>query len=480
MPSSDETAPSLFSGERCALLKGLGEVAMHSTSGSPKTRPSEQLRPSRRGRSREEVLQHQRARLFGAMIESVAEQGYLATTVTQLRARAGVSKRTIYDHFPSKEAYFLATYDLVVYEFVKEIAGAYETSGAWDERTLRSLRVLVRTVQERHDAARLVLIEGLGAGRAAIERSEQASRMFERMICICLGEAPRATPLHPLIAKGIMGGVTAVLRHQIIHADLECSLELAAEMLRWMASYQGSSQLTVTRESIGFQAPRLSAPTRPDATEDERTKMLASALRVAARIGSTNLTVAHIIEDAGCSDEAFFELFDDCEQCFFEAVEHDLVTLHERVVQACADARGRVASVREGVRVLMAELAANPTFARAACIEVFNLGRDGALYGVSMSERFSVLLADGSPPTVASELSSRLIAGAVWEVIRNSVARDETRRLPELEDVATYLILAPSIGADEALGLLSIGHREQRTSSADHERYLQLSAPASR
>jgi AcrR family transcriptional regulator len=453
---------------------------MNNARQSPESRPYEQLRPSRRGRSREEVLQHQRARLFEAMIGSVAEQGYAATTVTQLRARAGVSKRTIYDHFPSKEAYFLATYDLVVYEFVKEIAGAYETSGQWDERTLRSLLALVRTVQERRDAARLVLIEGLGAGRAAIELSEQASRMFERMVCICLGDAPRATALDPLIAKGIVGGITAALRHQIIHADLECSPELAADMLRWMASYQGSSQPAVSREPVGFPAPRLSSPTRPNATEDERTKMLASALRVAARVGSANLTVAHIIEDAGCSDQAFFELFDNCEQCFFEAVEHGLITLHKRIVRASADARDWVASVREGVRVLMAELAANPTFARAACIEVFNLGRDGALYGVSMPERFSALLADSLSPAVAGELSSRMIAGAVWEVIRSSVARDETWRLPELKDLAAYLVLAPSIGADDALSLLSLGHREQRASSADHEPYLQLSAPGRR
>src|SRR6266576_3593372 len=61
------------------------------------------------GRPREDVLAHQRERLFGAMVASVAMRGYRATTVGDLAEISGVSSRTFYDLFPDKEACFLAT-----------------------------------------------------------------------------------------------------------------------------------------------------------------------------------------------------------------------------------------------------------------------------------------------------------------------------------------------------------------------------------
>ena len=63
---------------------------------------------------REEVAHHQRTRLYGAMIEAVARRGYAATTVAEVIALAGVSRRAFYEMFSNKEACFLATHDIVV------------------------------------------------------------------------------------------------------------------------------------------------------------------------------------------------------------------------------------------------------------------------------------------------------------------------------------------------------------------------------
>ena len=57
------------------------------------------LRPGP-GTPREDVLANQRQRLFGAMVASVAERGYVATTVNDLAEISGVSSRTFYDFFP--------------------------------------------------------------------------------------------------------------------------------------------------------------------------------------------------------------------------------------------------------------------------------------------------------------------------------------------------------------------------------------------
>src|SRR6476620_3098833 len=63
------------------------------------------LRPGP-GVPRDAVLANQRERLFGAMVASVAERGYSATTLGDLIEISGVSSRTFYDLFPDKQACF--------------------------------------------------------------------------------------------------------------------------------------------------------------------------------------------------------------------------------------------------------------------------------------------------------------------------------------------------------------------------------------
>src|SRR5215469_11660059 len=71
------------------------------------------LRPGP-GMPREEVIANQRERLFGAMVASVAERGYIATTVNDLVEISGVSSRSFYDLFPDKKACFLATLEAMI------------------------------------------------------------------------------------------------------------------------------------------------------------------------------------------------------------------------------------------------------------------------------------------------------------------------------------------------------------------------------
>jgi AcrR family transcriptional regulator len=65
------------------------------------------LRPRPNGPGHEAVANHQRARLYGAIIERVAGRGYAAITMTELCKLAGVSTRTAYQLFVSKQAYFI-------------------------------------------------------------------------------------------------------------------------------------------------------------------------------------------------------------------------------------------------------------------------------------------------------------------------------------------------------------------------------------
>src|SRR4051794_32391335 len=63
------------------------------------------------GLAREVVAASQRGRLIDAIAHVVAEKGYARTTVADVIERAGVSRKTFYEHFRDKETCFLAAYD---------------------------------------------------------------------------------------------------------------------------------------------------------------------------------------------------------------------------------------------------------------------------------------------------------------------------------------------------------------------------------
>ena len=62
---------------------------------------------------REFIAQNQRERIITALVDTVAERGYNATTVAHITKAASVSRRTFYEHFADKEACFLAAYEMV-------------------------------------------------------------------------------------------------------------------------------------------------------------------------------------------------------------------------------------------------------------------------------------------------------------------------------------------------------------------------------
>jgi AcrR family transcriptional regulator len=463
----------------------------------------EQLQPVRNGHTREEVTQSQRARLFGAMIATVAERGYSAITVNELCARAGVSKRTVYDHFPSKEAYFLATYDLVSYRTIKRIAGAYQAAQDWEEQMRGAFQALASEINEQPTATRLALVEALGAGRGALERVERTSRTFERMLLTGFADSSDEDTPDPLIVKGLVGGIMWALRLNLklaaddpgIAADEDARWSEIADRLReWVLAYRSPARWQAeplvywgTASPVPgalLESPCPSPAHRQDrglgtdgapavggVPADERMRMLGSALRIAARGGCANMTVAQIVEDAGTSHEVFFTFFDDCQQCVLEAVRQGTRDAYRHVEEACADASDWAGAVHLGARALMEYLAAHPALARVAFVEILMLGPAGVNYSMALIDELSSLLADCMPSAERpGELVARAVAGAVWEIVRHYVTRDGTHDLPNVADRVDYLLLAPVIGPDDAIEVIL------RAKNREAERELQAIA----
>src|SRR5258708_3894882 len=85
----------------------------------------QQLPSGRHGLLPSFVAANQRARILSAVAQAAAGLGYAEMNVEAVIARAGVSRRTFYEHFKNKEDAFLAAYDTVVRQQARQIRRAY-------------------------------------------------------------------------------------------------------------------------------------------------------------------------------------------------------------------------------------------------------------------------------------------------------------------------------------------------------------------
>lgn len=132
----------------------------------------------RHAAAREVVLASQRGRLLEAMAQCVAEQGYAATTVAQVIARAGVSRKTFYEHFPDKRACFLAAWDVGTEILLEQVLAAGAEAEGWRARLRAGADAFLEVLAAEPAFARSFTIEVLSVGEDALARRAEINERF--------------------------------------------------------------------------------------------------------------------------------------------------------------------------------------------------------------------------------------------------------------------------------------------------------------
>lgn len=120
--------------------------------------------------SRDAINASQRERLLEAIIGLVAADGYAATSVADVISRAGVSRKTFYEHFADKQACFLAAFDEAVGDIAVAVITAVESQEHRDRRILDGYQALCDALAARPAFARIYLIRAPEAGEALHRR----------------------------------------------------------------------------------------------------------------------------------------------------------------------------------------------------------------------------------------------------------------------------------------------------------------------
>jgi AcrR family transcriptional regulator len=201
------------------------------------------LPPGRHGLSREFVTRNQRERLIAGTIAAVAEHGYRETSVTQIAAAAGVSRRTFYGYFKTKEECFDVAYDLFERHLLEALAASGDKARSWSAKVRGRVTTLLDVLTANPDLVRFSLVAPPSAGGEAAERG----RSFLKALVDQLTEShpdPRGDGV-ALELEAMQGSIAAVLTGAVQEKDKETLDDAAPQLVELvLAPFVGRRRAT--------------------------------------------------------------------------------------------------------------------------------------------------------------------------------------------------------------------------------------------
>jgi AcrR family transcriptional regulator len=197
------------------------------------------------------VTESQRNRIHQAMIEVVSERGYPETRVVDVISVAGVSRKTFYELFDSKEDCFLAAYDVLLDNLLGEATDAFESkAGApWAERIATALESLLGHLARHPGEARFAIVEVLAAGPKALARRDAALRQFGGFLES--GRSESSVDLPGITSLAVVGGVNELLYSEILHGAAGRLPSRLPDLMFWVTlPFLGADAATAERERV--------------------------------------------------------------------------------------------------------------------------------------------------------------------------------------------------------------------------------------
>jgi AcrR family transcriptional regulator len=189
------------------------------------------------------VVEMQRRRLLGAIVDLVHDRGARGLTVAMICARASLSRRTFYELYEDREACLLGAFEYeveqatsIVEQAVASRALTASTRGGhgalgWRERVRAGLTALLSFFDSDPGAARLLVVEALSAGEQTLQARQRVLAQLIAVIDEGRKEAKQGREPPPLTAEGVVGAVSSVIHARILDRDQRPLTELTGALV---------------------------------------------------------------------------------------------------------------------------------------------------------------------------------------------------------------------------------------------------------
>jgi len=425
-------------------MAGYGPVAMVTTPwGNAGTLRERKLQPGRRLPA-EEVTRNQRERLFAALVAVVADRGYEATRVEDLLELSGVSRSAFYTHFSDKEECLLAALEDFVGPTVGGIFG--EGGPPPDERRAReAFEGFINLIVDQAAAARMCLVEIYAAGPRAIEEIDKTTDGVQAFVSTTLEGVPERQGMPPEIVRAIVCGIRKIIHSRLYRHTEEELVELIPQMWDWIAAYEPPP------EPLRRPRSRASRNGGPPDGYDAADRILRALSAVVAEKGYPGMTIGDIASRASISLSTFYAHFADKEEAMLAAVDSGSAQMLATTLPAFRRAPDWPHAVRGAFGAMFAFCSAEPEYTTLGAVDVYAAGRRALEQRDQVMETMEGLLVPGFERNPkASPIAAEAIGGAIYGMIYDQIKAGGAERMGEITPLATYMTLAPFVGAEEA------------------------------
>ena len=193
-------------------------------------RAPHQLPAGRHGLSRRYVAEHQRVRIIDAIADVVSLDGYASMSVEAIVGAAGVSRRTFYDNFESKDAAFLAAYEEIGSELFDRIRCANASSVSFAGGVIACLAAFLDFAADQPRYADMLIVEVVAAGQAAISRRDAGMRTLAELLHYGAESAGAETRRPALIAETLIGGTYEIVYSRVRQGQVNALPDLLPDV----------------------------------------------------------------------------------------------------------------------------------------------------------------------------------------------------------------------------------------------------------
>jgi len=405
----------------------------------------EQMLPPGPANTPQSVAKNQRRRLFGAMVASVAERGYWNTRVSDLTEISGVSLRSFYELFPDKDSCFIATVAVLV-EGTVEFLLAQPREPDWEEELRKRLTELGSLAAAQQAAAKLCLVEAFVGGPEPAGLLETAVERAEALIRERYETSTRWSDMPPEMPRFAVAGLVESFRSRLIHEQARLLPEVAAEIAVFFLGYEPP-----TRPLRSAARPPKARPEEQEASDHaERALRAFEALLTEQPYGET--TMEQIAKRARMSVRTLYANFAGREELMLAAIDSAGALLVASALPAFRRADSPPDGVRAALGAMFGLLGSRPNMAHLLLQGAYEGGgpvlerRSEALWPLEL------LLMRAAPArlAVARKVVSRAILGGLLGLARQRLLEAGAGSLPGLSQIATFVALAPLLGAESA------------------------------
>ena len=198
-----------------AELKDPGVQALASPADRAGDPTRSRLSRGRHNFPRSFVIHDQRERILDAVARISASKGYLELTVPEIASTAGVSHKTFYEHFVSKDQAFAAAFELAGQRSLNATALAYASASDWPRSVHAGINSFLCYLASEPAFARLGLVEVLAAGPAALAQRDQTLQGFSVLLTAGHGHAPADAQIPAITPEAVSGGILEILYFEI-------------------------------------------------------------------------------------------------------------------------------------------------------------------------------------------------------------------------------------------------------------------------